>query len=622
MRRAHAMCAVPAVWALWALWALSGATVEAQTPSEGWAVLAVEEYRALRERAFPPPPPVPAVPVDGTLTRIDYELRPEGESIAGRALLTVDVLREGWARVPIPAGLMVRDARLDGEPVALLKGPPPHVLVSRTGRSVLELDIVIALASSAGTESIVLPPSPAPIVRVSFVLPRGGVDLTVTGGFIAERSESADESRWVAFGRPNQPLAFSWKRKVDDRRAEQTLRIRARVIELAGFGEDGCQVSASVRIEVVQGLAREVEVRLPDTLIVNQVNGATVADWQVASDLLRVRLLEPASSEIAFVIQAEGKAGRDGTLAVPIVRVPAAERESGGIAVDVVGAGEVRGQLARGMEAADPSELGDIVSHRESPSMIAYKLRPQSGSDARSLSVSVVRYLPQPVLVASIDEARYRAIVSEDGLLLVEARYAVRNNQRGFLQATLPQGAKVWSAKVANRPMRPGVAGADAVLVPLEKGRSGEEAPTFVVELVYLQSADVWPRKGRARLTLPAVDLPVLRTGVELYYSPRFRVELEAGRFRLEPNLAPFDHVIRATSGGGAGTAFREQSAAQGLQTLVDRFKKDAGGLTVVGTLPVSVSFPVFGPSLFLAAELTAEQQATWVDLGVKRVSN
>ena len=66
--------------------------------------------------------------MDATLTRVDYDLRVDSDSIAGRALLTIDVLRDGWTRVQIPAGLMVRDARLDGQPVSLVEGPPPHVL--------------------------------------------------------------------------------------------------------------------------------------------------------------------------------------------------------------------------------------------------------------------------------------------------------------------------------------------------------------------------------------------------------------------------------------------------------------------------------------------------------------
>src|SRR6185436_15212143 len=194
------------------------------TSAEGWVVLPVEEYRALRERANPPPPLPPAPPVDATLTRVDYDLRVDGESITGRALLLIDVLKAGWTQVQIPAGLMVRDARLDGQRVSLVEGPPPHVLLARPGRSALTLEIVMPVTAASGAESIAFPPSPSPITRVALTMPKSGVDLTATGGFVAERVETAAESRWTAYGRPNQPLTLSWRRKVDDRRSELPLR--------------------------------------------------------------------------------------------------------------------------------------------------------------------------------------------------------------------------------------------------------------------------------------------------------------------------------------------------------------------------------------------------------------
>src|SRR5262249_14247724 len=164
----------------------------------------------------------------------------------------------------------------------------------RAGRSVLTLDIVLPLTTSAGTESITIPASPAPISRATLMIPKNGVDLSSTGGFVADHAESANESRWTTFGRPNQPLTPSWKRKVDDRRAEQPLRIRARVTEVVGLGEDACQVAATLVVEVLQGLAREVTIALPSGLVVNQVNGATIADWDTDTGALRIRLFEPA----------------------------------------------------------------------------------------------------------------------------------------------------------------------------------------------------------------------------------------------------------------------------------------------------------------------------------------
>src|ERR1700745_1560354 len=115
--------------------------------SPGWVVISVDEYRSLRNRAFPterePAPP----PVDATLTRVDYDLRIAGDLATGRASLTVDVLKDGWVRVPIPSGLLVREARLDGKSLSLASlsaakdGGQLSALLSHPGRAMITLAI-------------------------------------------------------------------------------------------------------------------------------------------------------------------------------------------------------------------------------------------------------------------------------------------------------------------------------------------------------------------------------------------------------------------------------------------------------------------------------------------------
>lgn len=626
MRRAPLVRVAIAVWfgivTCSVLGALNPVKMFAQTtaPPEGWVVLPLDEYKALRAKALPPDAPPSPPPVEATLTRVDYDLRVDGDAVSGRVLLTIDVLRDGWTRVQIPAGLLVRDARVDGQPVSLVGGASPHVLLSREGRFVLALDLALPLATAAGSESIALPASPSPISTATLTLPKSGVDLSVGGGFIADRAEAGGESRWTVFGRSNQPLTLTWKRKVDDRRSELPLRVRARLTEVVSLGEDSGQVAVAVRVEVLQGLARELTLALPG-IVVNEVNGATVGDWEAAGGSLTVRLLDPAATETSFVVQGELRSPREGPIVVPLVRMPSAERETGALAVDVLGAGEIGERQARGLEPADPSELGDMVAGRESPSMIAFRFRPLSGADARSLAVTVIRYAPQAVLVANVEEARYRVLASEDGRMLVQARYAVRNNQRGFLKVTMPAGSTLWSAEVGGKPIRPAVAEAGAVLLPLEKGRAGDEAPAFVVGLVYFQGGErsAWLDKGRSRVDLPALDLPVSRTGVELHYSPRFRIEPQTGAFRVEADPGPFAEALRASKPAAVADKRDGDRAAAGLQALVDRFRTASSGRTVIGALPVHITFPMLGPSIFLASELTAEASSPSVELAYKR---
>src|SRR5258707_15853320 len=76
--------------------------------TDGWVVLGIDEYRALRARAFPTTPDPAPPPVDAALTRVDYDLRISGETVTGQARLAVDVLKQGWASVLVPTGMLVR----------------------------------------------------------------------------------------------------------------------------------------------------------------------------------------------------------------------------------------------------------------------------------------------------------------------------------------------------------------------------------------------------------------------------------------------------------------------------------------------------------------------------------
>jgi hypothetical protein len=188
------------------------------------------------------------------------------------------------------------------------------------------------------------------------------------------------------------------------------------------------------------------------------------------------------------------------------------------------------------------------------------------------------------------------------------------------------------------------------VLLALEKGRAGEEAPAFAVRITYLQPIGRWIDKQPSRLILPALDLPVSRTGVELYHSPRFRVVLQPGTFRVESDPGIFAEALRRAQGAvGAGISggfasgittdssvssppppapaglqapkpIGEEARSTQFQKLIDRYRNEGGGRTVAGSLPVEVAFPRLGPSLFMASELTAELKAPSIDLSIRRI--
>jgi hypothetical protein len=608
--------------------------------SPGWVVIPVDEYQSLRARAYPtertPEPP----PVDATLTRVDYDLHIAGELATGRASLTVDVLKDGWVRVPIPPGLLVREARLDGKLVSLVSGTPgkggnqPAAVLAHAGRAVLLLDIALPISASAGEERIALPSTSSGVTRASVQLPRQGVDVRLTGGLLAEKTETATESKWLAYARGEEPLTFTWHRKMEDHHVTLPLRQRGSLTQLTSLGEDATSLYAEVNLEVTQGAAKEARIQLPENITINQVSGAMVADWEVKAGELAVTFLEPVEQSARFVITGESKTPRDGHIEIALLRLLNAEHDAGGVAVEVLGAGEIKDLKSQGLENADATDLGDYVAGRQSPSMVAFRFRSGDAKASRSLAVDVARYAQQAVLMANVEEARYRVLLSKEGKTLVEAQYAIRNNSRNFLKITLPSGAAIWSASLAGKPVRPGQAPDGSLLLPLEKARAGEEAPVFVVEIFYLVRESAWAEKGKATLALPALDLPVSRTGVLLYHPPLYKLASEPGAFRMETYESPASSVFRAfdvgsgslveyeygrNSGSVVDVVTKNGSQQSTTQTLVDNFKAKTLGGRGAKVLPIRPAFPAFGPSLFFVSELTAENHAPSLELSYQR---
>jgi len=560
-------------------------------------------------------------------------------------------MKDGWVRVPVPAGLLVREARLDGKPVSLVPaqkgGKHLSALLSHAGRSVLLLDVDVPVTSSAGDESISLPATESGVTRATVLLPRQGVDLRIGGGLLSEKSETTGETKWLAYASGNDALTFTWRKKTEDHHIDLPLRLRGSLTQLTSLAEDSTSIYAEANFEVVQGAAREVRIQLPEKITINQVSGAMVADWEMKNGELAVTFLEPVEHSARFVINGEARLPRDGIIDIPLLRLLNTERDTGGVAVEILGAGEIKDQKAQGLEDADATDLGEMVANRQSPALVAFRARSGEAGKDRSLSINVARYDQQAVLMANVEEARYQVLMSTDGKELVQARYAIRNNQRNFVKVSLPAGATVWSVTLAGRPVRPGQSPDGSLLLPLEKSRGGDDAPAFAVEILYLTKATAWEEKGREKVTLPALDLPISRTGLLLYYPPLFKVSAEPGTFRAQEYVNPISSVLEAVSGDGiGGLAAPAQPASapvagkesfdrlenyaklgragddekkDSTQALLDSFKAKSISGKVTGILPITVSFPAFGPSIFLVSELTSENQFPAAEFSFQR---
>lgn len=589
---------------------LAGTAVShAQTPpGNGWVVLPVGEYRDLRTRAGQSPP-ADAAP-EATLTRVDYTLAVEGDVVVGRASLFIDVLGAGWAAVALPTGLAVREARLDGQPLVLQAGPPLTVHVSRPGRTRLELDVVVTTGTVGGVDTITLPASNASVTHVDLNVPGTTHVVSATGGVVAERTAGTDATRWIVHGRPATALGLSWARRRDDLRAGDPLRLRARLDATAGLRDSVLQVATTVDVEVLQGVTREVVLAVPPDVAVTAVTGALIDDWRVDGGRLRITLLEAVASTVSCLVTSESRLPPAAEVVLPLLRVPQAERETGRVMVDVGGEAEVVAVAVQGLEALDGS--GTAASPRER----AFQLTPLGGTAERRLAVTIARYTPAAVPVATVDEARYRVLASTSGAVLVEAQYLVRNNQQSALTVTLPSAARLWQARVDGRRVRPGAVDGSRVLLPLDSAPRGGAPTATIVTLVYLDRQPAWTDGARVRLVLPALDLPVARTGLLVHHPPTVRPEVAIGPLRVTDDLGPFALAMAPPQPPEDPPTIHDtrSGASADVLALVTRLRRDQAGPASAGRND-PFSFPTIGPAVFLRSELTPEREALVLDL-------
>jgi hypothetical protein len=91
---------------------------------------------------------------------------------------------------------------------------------------------------------------------------------------------------------------------------------------------------------------------------------------------------------------------------------------------------------------------------------------------------------------------------------------AVRNNGRQHLEVALPPAARLWSAFVGGRAVRPSVR-EGKLLLPLD--RAGSDDSPVAVELTYVSIEKTAREKGRVSFASPSLDVPIKNARWEFY---------------------------------------------------------------------------------------------------------
>ncbi len=296
------------------------------------------------------------------------------------------------------------------------------------------------------------------------------------------------------------------------------------------------------------------------------------------------------------------------------------------------------------MHRVDVRELNQALqSLARLPLLSAFRYQ-RSGPTPTALNVEVKRFEDAGVLAAVSDRATVTTLVTSEGRALTEIKMHVQNRAQPFLRVSLPPGATIVSAEVADEPVKPAL-GADGTRIPLLRPGLKPNGG-YTVSFVYMHAGSPFARKGEFQMALPRMDIPIGIVEWELFVPDSYSVKAIDGNV-IDRALFPFptestnaelrDHDMSGQGfgrGSGAGVSGGVTGGMSPAPQPVNAPRADAKAneaqkqepsqnvlnlqKRAAGVLPVRVDVPRAGTSHQFVKPLVVDQE-TFVNLRYRR---
>jgi hypothetical protein len=295
---------------------------------------------------------------------------------------------------------------------------------------------------------------------------------------------------------------------------------------VVSVGDSQLRLTALCDVTVIQGEAAEFKVPMPPGFDLTAASGTTLESADPSGGTLTLRVHEPNQRNHQFLIALE-RTNRDTKVDAPLLTFAGAQRETGELLVEGVGAMELVAREAGGLRRMDVREAGPItrsLSHFPLQAAFRYNHR---GTDAPKLELEWTQFPDANVLSAVAERAVVTTLTNVEGRSLTEVMLRVRNHAQPFLKVVLPQGAQLLSTEVEGERVKP-LQGTDGSRVPLL--RAGlDSSRAYTVSFVYLNNGSRFAKTGTYDMGLPKLDIPINVLTWELSLPDRLEVKQFSG---------------------------------------------------------------------------------------------
>ena len=317
-------------------------------------------------------------------------------------------------------------------------------------------------------------------------------------------------------------------------------RVIAEVFDLITIGEGLVGGSATIRYGIFNQGVQEFRVALPAHWKNVEFTGPNIrrkeqaaAPANGASNVWTIALQDKAWGAYTLVVTYDYQFDPKGALLdLAGAHALGVERETGSVGVMSGGGLKLDAKpISEPLRRVDESELLDADRALATrPLLLAFKY---TGTNY-ALGVQVTRFEQISGLDAIADRTELTSVLNDQGQMLTQASFMVKNNEKQFQRFRLPAGAEFWSSYVNGQPAKPEKDG-DWILVPLPRQANRDLA--FVVDIVYAQKIDFQKSKLPQALALhaPLTDVPNTYAEWQLFVPMSQRLSAFGGNMMVAP---------------------------------------------------------------------------------------
>jgi hypothetical protein len=281
--------------------------------------------------------------------------------------------------------------------------------------------------------------------------------------------------------------------------------VQADVFHLYSLKQGAVSASVLLNYFVVGAPANEWRIEVPAAAGNIDVSGQGVQrDWRREGNVVIVALHQPVLGAATLLVTfEEPMSARGGVLSPGEVHPLGVQAERGYL--EVVSPLQVKSEVRRaegGLLKLEPTELPvEFRLLANSPALAVY----QYTARPFAFELAVDWYQPGETAEQVVDFARLTSQIARDGQVVTEAQFFVKTRGRKDLRLQLPEGAKLWEARVDGEIVQAGASG-DRTLIPLPARLNPNEPVAVTLRL----GQPAGPSAGRVSLSAPKISAPIV----------------------------------------------------------------------------------------------------------------